>query len=256
MLLLEDVHFSYEHEVIRGVTLGVDKGEVVALLGPNGAGKSTLLAIACGMLAATRGKALVNGRDVTKLSRREAARKIALVAQTSELRFPLTSLEYVLAGRYAHVNAIGFDRPLDLNIAVESLKATDASQFASRRFDELSSGERRRIVLARALAQQPELLLLDEPTANVDISHQLSLLSLVRRLAVDRALAVLFVTHEINLAAEFADRIALLKDGRLIAFGNPGEVMTEPLLTECFDAPLLVDRHPVSGNPRISYLRT
>jgi cobalamin transport system ATP-binding protein len=255
MLLLDDVHFSYEDEVIRGVTLGVARGEVVALLGPNGAGKSTLLAIACGMLVATRGKALVNGRDVTKLSRREAAQKIALVAQTSEVRFPLTSLEYVLAGRYAHVSAIGFDRPLDLNIAVESLKATDASQFSARRFDELSSGERRRIVLARALAQQPELLLLDEPTANVDISHQLSLLSLVRKLAVDRALAVLFVTHEINLAAEFADRIALLKGGRLVAFGDPGEVMTEPLLTECFDTPLLVDRHPVSGNPRISYLR-
>ena len=256
MLLLDDIHFSYEHEVIGGVTLSVRSGEVVALLGPNGAGKSTLLAIACGMLAPARGKALVDGRDVAKLSRRDAARRIALVAQTSDVRFPLTSLEYVLAGRYAHVSAIGFDKPLDLNIAIESLNATDASQFAARRFDELSSGERRRIVLARALAQQPELLLLDEPTANVDIAHQLSLLSLVHRLAVDRSLAVLFVTHEINLAAEFADRIALLKGGRLIAFGEPREVMTETLLTECFDTPLLVDRHPVSGNPRISYLRT
>ena len=132
MLLLDDIHFSYEHEVIAGVTLSVRSGEVVALLGPNGAGKSTLLAIACGMLAPARGKALVDGRDVAKLSRRDAARRIALVAQTSDVRFPLTSLEYVLAGRYAHVSAIGFDKPGDLNIAIESLHATDASQFAGQ----------------------------------------------------------------------------------------------------------------------------
>lgn len=251
-LELREIHFGFEREVLSGITLDVGPGEVVSLLGPNGAGKSTLLRVAAGMLRPARGAALLNGRDVLSFSRREIARHIGLVAQTGEVRFPLTSLEYVLAGRFAHISALGFDSPKDIEIAMASLEATDARQFSSRRFNELSSGEQQRVVLARALAQQPELLLLDEPTANADIAHQVSLLGLVRQLTHQRMLGALVVTHEINLAAEFADRVALLKNGRLLASGQPHEVMTAELLTECFDTELLVDTHPQSGNPRVS----
>ena len=256
LLELRDVHFSYQREVLSGVSLSVGAGEIVALLGPNGAGKSTLLAVAAGMLIPTQGEALIEGRNIFSLSRREAARHVALVSQTSEVQFPLTSLEYVLAARYAHVGTIGFDSPRDLTIALESMRETDSEQFRARRFNELSSGERRRVVLARALAQRTHILLLDEPTANVDLAHQVSLLELVERLAGERRLGVIFVTHEINLATEFATRIALMKNGKLLAFGTPAEVMTETLLGECFDTRLLVDRHPHSGNPRVSYVRT
>jgi iron complex transport system ATP-binding protein len=252
MLTLRNIHFSYDREVLSGITLEVPAGVVVGLLGPNGAGKSTLLGVAYGALRPTSGEALIDGQPVSGLSRRSIARSIALVTQPGEVRFPLTALEYVLAGRFAHVSALGFDSPMDVEIASQALNATDAYPFAGRRFNELSTGERQRVVLARALAQEPRVLLLDEPTANVDLAHQVSLLKLLRSLATERDIGMLVVTHEINLAAELSDRVALLKAGRLIACGPPREVMTAELLSELFETPLVVDDHPQSGNPRVS----
>lgn len=253
MLELRDIHFRYQREVLSGITLAVRAGEIVALLGPNGAGKSTLLAVAHGALRPQRGAVLFDGQPIASLTRRDVARRMALVAQAGEVRFPLTALEYVLTGRFAHTSALGFDAPRDVEIALQALRDTDARQFAARRFNELSSGERQRVVLARALAQEPQLLLLDEPTANADIAHQFSLLSLVRQLTRARQLGALIVTHEINLAAEFADRVALLKQGRLLACGAPRAVMTAELLGDLFATPLLVDEHPQSGRPRVAW---
>jgi iron complex transport system ATP-binding protein len=240
--------------VLKGVSLVVSAGEIVALLGPNGAGKSTLLNLAHGTLRPQRGEVLFEGQAVAARARREVARRMALVAQSSEVRFPLTALEYVLTGRFAHVKALGFDAPQDVAIALTALREVDAAQFAERRFNELSSGERQRVVLARALAQQPRLLLLDEPTANADLAHQLSLLGFVRRLTRERQMGALLVTHEINLAAEFADRVALLHNGALLACGAPREVLTAELLSRLLGLSLLVDTHPHSGNPRVSPL--
>jgi iron complex transport system ATP-binding protein len=255
MLELRDISFSYRRQVLFGVTLGVGAGEIVALLGPNGVGKSTLLNIAHGALKPQHGEVLFEGRRIASFSRREVARIMALVAQAGEVRFPLTALEYALTGRFAHVNAFGFDSPRDVEIAVKALRDTDSVQFAVRKFNELSSGERQRVVLARALAQEPRLLLLDEPTANADIAHQTSLLGFVRDLSREKNLGALIVTHEINLAAEFADRVVLLKDGRVLASGSPHNVMTAELLSEAFATSLLVDEHPQSGNPRVSWAR-
>jgi iron complex transport system ATP-binding protein len=256
LLELRDVHFSYDQPVLSGVTLDVRRGEIVALLGPNGAGKSTLLNLAHGLLQPQHGVVWLNGQSLARWSRREIARQLALVTQQSEVRFPLTALEFTLAGRFAHARGFGFEVERDLAVAWEALQATDAARFAERLFNELSSGEQQRVVLARALAQEPRLLLLDEPTANADLAHQISLLELVQRLTRERELGVLLVTHEINLAAEFADRIALLKDGCLLASGAPAEVLTEKLLSETFATPLLVDAHPLSGRPRISWRRS
>ncbi len=253
MLQLRDVHFTYPdrapQETIAGVTIEVRAGEVVALLGPNGSGKSTLLSIAVGALKADRGEVSFDGVPIARFSRREIAQRMAMVAEQGAVRFPMTALEYVLTGRFAYATALGFDSPRDVEIAMRSLAAVDAAQFARRRFNQLSSGERQRVALARSLAQQPRLLLLDEPTANADIAHQLSLLDLVRDLTRKRGLGALVVTHEINLAAEFADRMALIKDGRLVACGLTRDVMTAETLSEVFDTPLLVDRHPLSGSP-------
>ncbi len=257
MLELREIHFRYHdsdrREAIAGVTLEVLAGEIVALVGPNGSGKSTLLGIAHGALKPQRGEALFEGKPVTGFSRREAARRIAVVAQAVEVRFPLTAIEYVLTGRFAHVSALGFDSPRDLEIAAKALADTDSIQFSNRKFNELSSGERQRVVLARALAQEPRLLLLDEPTANADIEHQISLLNFVRQLTRERRIGALVVTHELNLAAEFADRVALLRDGKLIICHEPRKALTADLLSRVFHTPLLVDRHPQSGNPRVSH---
>jgi iron complex transport system permease protein len=254
VLALSGVHFGYHHRaVLSGVSLEVRAGEVVALLGPNGTGKSTLIAVAHGALESSSGEVLFDGKPIKEFSRRELAHRIAVVAQATEVRFPLTALEYVLTGRFAYSNAVGFDSPEDVELAMQALRETDAAQFASRHFNELSSGERQRVVLARALAQQAKLLLLDEPTANADIAHQVSLLNLVRNLTRQRGIGALVVTHEINLAAEFADRVALLKDGKLLACGAPTKVMTSEWLEKLFETSLLVDSHPVSGNPRVSW---
>lgn len=257
MLELRDLHFHYPHEkereIVSGVSMSVWQGEIVALLGPNGSGKSTLLSLASGALTPQRGEVLFDGRPVWSMSRREIARSMARVAQTGDVRFPLTALEFVLTGRFAHVNALGFDSPRDVEMARQALRETDTEQFAGRKFNELSMGERQRVALARALAQEPRLLLLDEPTANADIAHQVSMLRLIRDLAEKRDLGAIIVTHDINLAAEFADRILLLKAGRLLAGGTAAEVMTVPLLSRLFETPLIVDRHPQSGNPRVSW---
>jgi iron complex transport system ATP-binding protein len=259
MLQLRDIHFSYPNqrprETVSGVTLEVRAGEIVALLGPNGSGKSTVLSIAIGALKPDGGDVLFDGEPIAGFSRREIAQRMAMVAEQAAIRFPMTALEYVLTGRYAYGAGLGFDSPADVEIAMQSLGAADAAQFAHRRFNQLSSGERQRVTLARSLAQQPRLLLLDEPTANADIAHQLSLLDLVRRLTRERGLGVMIVTHEINLAAEFADRMALIKDGRLIACGPTREVMTSETLSGLFDTSLFVDRHPLSGSPVVWWKR-
>lgn len=252
LLELRDVSFGYRQPVLMGVSLAVQAGEIVALLGPNGTGKSTLLGLASGSLEPQHGEVLLAGRPIAEQARREVARRVGVVAQAGEVRFPLTALEYVLAGRFARVRAVGFDTPGEAEAAHRALAATDAAQFALRPFDELSSGERQRVVLARALAQEPQLLLLDEPTANLDLAHQAALLALVRRLAHELGLGAIVVTHEINLAAEYADCVALLKNGRLQACGAPPEVMNAELLSQIFDVPLIVDMHPRSGRPRVT----
>ncbi len=252
LLNLRDVNFGYSHQILSHISLEIKAGEVVALLGQNGAGKSTLLNLAAGKLEPQSGSVLWQEKNISEFSRREVARKIALVAQAEELHFPLTALEYVLAGRFAQTAGIGFDSPSDIEIALQTLAATDASQFKHRSFNQLSSGEKQRVVLARALAQQPQILLLDEPTANLDLAHQVSLLELVKQLAHQHRLGVLFVTHEINLAAEFADRVALLKHGKIIALGKPDEVMTADLLSDLFETKLSVNLHPNTGKPIIS----
>jgi iron complex transport system ATP-binding protein len=260
MLQLRDIHFSYPNqrplETVSGVTLDVQAGEMVALLGPNGSGKSTLLSLAIGAMKPDGGDVLFDGEPVAGFSRREIARRMAMVAEQGSVRFPMTALEYVLTGRYAYGAGLGFDSSKDVEIAMQSLDAADAARFAHRRFNQLSSGERQRVTLARSLAQQPRLLLLDEPTANADIAHQLSLLDLVRRLTREREMGALIVTHEINLAAEFADRMALIKDGRLLACGATRETLTAETLSELFDVPLFVDRHPMSGSPVVWWMRT
>jgi iron complex transport system permease protein len=254
LLCLHDIRFGYQQPVLTGVSLEVRAGDVLALLGPNGAGKSTLLAVAAGALTPQAGAVTLGDAPIHQFARRDVARRVGLVTQASELRFPLTALEYVLAGRFARVSAFGFDSPHELAAAMKALEATDAAHLAARFFDELSSGERQRVVLARALAQEPQVLLLDEPTANLDLAHQSSLLALVRRLARERRLGAIVVTHEINLAAEFADRVALLKNGTLRAQGTPHDVLTEGLLGEVFAAALVVDMNPRTGNPRVTLI--
>lgn len=255
MLEARNLSINYgAREVATGVTLSTTPGEITAIVGPNGAGKSTLMRALNGSLAPTRGEVLLDGRPLRSFARRVIARRIAVVAQEAELRFPVTVLEFVLGGRYAwsSANAWGWETARDMEIARAALQETEMADFGARLMNELSGGERQRAVLARALATDADILLLDEPTANLDLAHQASLLALVRARCDARGAAAVIVTHDLNLAAEFADHLLLVKDGRVSASGSPGEVLTPELLEQVFGVRILVDAHPVTGAPRIT----
>ena len=239
-------------EAVADVSLRAEPGEIIAIIGPNGAGKSTLLRTLNASLRATRGEVLLDGKPLRSLARRAIARRIAVVAQEADLRFPVTVMEFVLGGRYAWSSAWGWETDRDVEIARGILGETELENFATRLMSELSGGERQRAVLARALATEAKVLLLDEPTANLDLAHQATMLRLVRGRCDKRESAAVVVTHDVNLAAEFSDRVLLLKNGREIATGTPSRVLNAQLLRTVFGLEVLVDAHPITGAPRIT----
>ena len=240
-------------EVISGVSLEAKAGEIIALLGANGAGKTTLLRALNGAIPILKGEILLDEKPLAQFSRREIARKIAVVAQETELKFPVTVLEFVLAGRFAQsAGAFGWETEDDIEIARKYLIETDLAGFEKRLMNQLSGGERQRAVFARALAAEASIFLLDEPTANLDLAHQVSLLRLMQKKCKTQETAAVVITHDLNAAAEFADRILLLKLGKVVAAGKPGEVLTEENLRETFGVRVLLDRHPFSTNLRIT----
>lgn len=253
MLATNNIRVSYDDRLaVADVSLEVSPGQIIGIIGPNGAGKSTLLRSLNGNVAVTSGEVMLDGRPLNSYSRRAAARRIAVVAQEAELRFPVTVMDFVLGGRYAWSNAWGWENERDVEVARAVLRESGLEQFAHRLMNELSGGERQRAVLARALATEAGIFLLDEPTANLDLAHQAAVLKLIRQRCDRRDAAAVVVTHDVNLAAEFADRVMLLKDGRVVAMGPPREVLTPALLEQLFGLQILVDAHPFSGAPRIT----
>lgn len=255
MLEARELTIKYEARVaVAGVSLKLGPAEVTAIIGPNGAGKSTLLRALNGQLRPAAGVVLLDEEPIEKFSRRSIGRRIAVVAQEAELRFSVTVLEFVLGGRYAWASNAGWgwETERDLRVAEEVLRETELAELSARLMNELSGGERQRAVLARALATEAAFLLLDEPTANLDLSHQATLLTLVRNRCDRHGAAALVITHDINLAAQFADHILLMKHGKVIEAGRPQAVLTPELLLEVFDVTVLVDAHPVTNAPRVT----
>lgn len=255
MLEARNLTISYNDRVaVSDVTLTLGAGEITAVVGPNGAGKSTLLRTLNGQKRPASGVVLLDGQLIEKYSRRTIGRRVAVVAQEAELRFPVTVLEFVLGGRFAWGpnSGWGWETERDLRVGAEVLAETELSVLSGRLMNELSGGERQRAVLARALATEASFLLLDEPTANLDLSHQATLLALVRNRCDQRQASALVVTHDLNLAAQFADRILLMKNGTAVRLGKPDEVLTPRLLNQVFDVEVLVDAHPITGAPRVT----
>ena len=241
-----------DREAVSDISLRAEPGRLLAIIGPNGAGKSTLLRALNHSVQPANGEVLLDGRPLRSYSRRAIARRIAVVAQEAELRFPVTVMEFVLGGRYAQSSAWGWESQQDIEIARRILRETELEDFEVRLMNEVSGGERQRAVVARALATEAKVFLLDEPTANLDLAHQATMLRLVRSRCDDQKSAAIVVTHDVNLAAEFADQVLLLKSGREIAVGPPLSVFTPELLRSVFDLEALVDAHPLSGAPRIT----
>lgn len=255
MLTAEQISAKFSsREVLSDVSFELCEGETIALLGPNGAGKTTLIRALNGTVPVSNGEIVIDGRMLSDMSRHEIARRIAVVAQENETKFPVTVLEFVLAGRFVHGGAFGWETSEDIKQARQALKECDLSGFADRLMNELSGGERQRVVLARALATGAGILLLDEPTANLDLAHQALMFRLVRERCRSSNGSAIVITHDLNLAAEFADRILMLSGGRRFAFGPSGEVLTARNINEVFGVQVLLDENPVSRNVRITTL--
>ena len=252
MLEFESVSLSYgSYTAVEAFTSRVKRGEVVALLGPNGAGKSTLIRAASGILRPARGRVLVDGEDLQRLRPAERARRVAVVPQAFRLPEAFTVLDTVLMGRTAYLGWLGRETENDKQVALQSMERTGISHLEGRRIGELSGGEQQLVLIARALSQSSPVLLLDEPTAHLDLKHQADILGLVGDLAHRDGYAVLLAMHELNLAAHYADAVALLAAGKLQALGSPRDVLTEELLAAVYGLPVSIFPHPKRGTPVI-----
>ena len=252
-VVLERVSFSYPDSALsmRDVSLTVERGEMVAVVGPNGAGKSTLLRLMSGFLPPKNGRSLCCGLDPRSVRRQVFARRVAFVAAQTSLGFPYSVLEVVLMGRAPHVAGFKLESAADLDAAAAAMRATSTTELADRQFDHLSSGERQRVCIARALAQEPELLLLDEPGAFLDIRQTTAVYGILRRLNRGRGTTVVAVLHDLNLVSLYFDRVVMLKSGSVLAHGPPSEVLTYANVREVFETDVYVDRNTVTGTLNI-----
>lgn len=250
---LRGVGFAYGRQaVIEDLTLEVAEGDFFAVIGPNGSGKTTLLRLVLGSLTPRVGDIEVFGRPLNQYRRRELARRIALVPQGSIPVFSFAVEEIVRMGRAPHLNLLGFEAAEDLDEAARAIAAVGLEALARRPLDQLSGGEQQRVWIARALCQQPRLMLLDEPTAALDMGHQLQIMRLLARLRRERGMTVVMVSHDLNLAAMFATRMLLIHGGRAVCSGTPKEVLQPAHIRTAYGCEVLVDRHPQGDFPRLT----
>jgi len=251
-LSIKQVFFSYGNGlVLHDIDLSVEPGEMVGLLGPNGSGKTTLIKLASGILKPGQGEIWLDGSNLNQIKRKAVARSIAVMPQQFHIPFAFRVGEVVMLGRIPFIRTLTGETEADREAVGYALELAGISELEQRRFDELSGGERQKVILAMVLAQQPELLLLDEPTVHLDITHQVEILELVRGLNRRQGLTVVAAMHDLNLASLYFDRLVLLKEGRVLADGTPAEVITENMLCEVFAASVKVEAHPSTGAPHV-----
>lgn len=253
MLDVTEISIGYGgRAILSDVSFTLRAGEIVALLGPNGAGKTSLIRSLNGTVPIAAGTIKLFDAPLSSYSRREIAKKIAVVAQENETKFPVTVMEFVLSGRFALGRAFGWEGMDDVRSAERALEECDLKEYAGRLMNELSGGERQRVVLARALAAETDVLLLDEPTANLDLANQTLMFNLVRNRCRSAGSSAVIITHDLNLASEFADRIIMLNAGKIFAQGTPADTLTAGNVREVFGVSVLLDRHPASSKLRIT----
>jgi iron complex transport system ATP-binding protein len=249
----EQLGFRYpdhDRDALHDAVVSIGEGEFCAIIGPNGSGKSTLLRLLLGVLQPTRGRALFRGRPAVEWNRRELARQVGVVAQIEELFFPFTVRELVGMGRYPHLGAWQAERAEDRAAIDRALERCDVQDLQTRTLQRLSGGERQRVRLARALAQEPGTLVLDEPTASLDLGHEMALFELLASLREQDGATIVAATHNLNLAARYATQILLLADGAILACGSPADVLVAARIQDIYDWPVRVHAHPGPGPDR------
>ena len=247
----EDVWYAWRRgvEAIRGLSLDVPAAGFTAIVGPNGSGKSTLIALLAGVLRPDRGRVLVGDAEPSRLATRERARRIAYLPQSEPEDVPFTARELVLMGRFAYQGLLPFDRQADRDVADACLAEVGATDLADRRLAEMSGGERQRVHLARALAQEPEVLLLDEPASSLDLRHQAETYRLLSRLNREQGRGVVLVSHDLNLPGAFAENVVVIAEGRVAAVGTPQEILRAAVLEPVYRTRILEARLPGSERP-------
>lgn len=262
---VQSLRFRYQSKeshtagwILDDVSFQVYEGEVLGVVGPNGSGKTSLLKVLARLMTPQQGHIDLFGHDIASLAQREVACVVGVVPQDSQQLFPFTVAEIVLMGRFPHrprdrwAGGFGWEHREDVAIAEEAMVTMDIAHLAQRAVTDLSGGERQRTMIARALAQTPKVLLLDEPTAFLDLQHQVGIGSVLCRLKEERGLTVVFVSHDLNLVSQYCDRLILLDSGRVVRLGRPQEVIEPEVLEMVYRCRVLVDQHPMSGLPRVT----
>jgi iron complex transport system ATP-binding protein len=250
---VNDLSFKYGNGwVLHGIDFAINKGDFLGIIGPNGSGKSTLLKLMDRIVQAQRGTILLDGKKIELFKRKELAQRIALLPQETTFYFDFKALEIVLQGRAPHLGSLRLEGQRDVDVAMNSMKKTDTADLAYRSINTLSGGQKQGILLARALTQEPQLLLLDEPTANLDIKHKMQIMNMLRSFNKNDGLTIVMASHDIDLSVEYCSTIILLKNGEIFVEGTPDEVVTKENILQVFAYDAFIDKSPVSGKPRIN----
>lgn len=245
-------HAFTGRSVLKNLSFSVGKGEFFIIIGPNGSGKTTLLKIFAGLLSPLQGRIEIFGHLIGNYRQKSLAKTIAMVPQQLPLDFPFTVAEAVLMGRSPYHRGLAIESEMDFSIAQQAMAFTEIEHLSDRRLDELSGGEQQRVFIARAICQEPQIMLLDEPTASLDLAHQVRIMDLMERLKAEKGVTVVMVSHDVNIAAMYADQLLLLKAGQILSIGRPREVLSFKNLEASYGCKLLVDESPLGNFPRIT----
>ncbi len=245
-------HSYEENEVLKNLSFSIQKGDFFIIIGPNGSGKTTLMKTIAGIEKSRKGQLEVLNHPLQDYTRKALAKTIAFVPQMVAVDFPFTVSEVVLMGRSPHLGMLGLEQKNDLEIANQAMAFTGVEHLSKRRLDQLSGGELQRVFITRAICQEPQIILLDEPTASLDLAHQVRVMDLMERLKEEKKVTVIMVSHDINLAAMYGDCLLLLKDGQIVSMGKPNAVLTYQTLEKAYGCMLLVDKSPIGSFPQIT----
>lgn len=249
------INLSYSYgtrPVLKNLTFSVPKGDFFIIIGPNGSGKTTLMKVISGILKPQKGRLEILNRSINHYNLKALARTIAFVPQMVTVDFPFTVIEMVLMGRSPYLGMLGLEHEKDLEIAKQAIAFTGVEHLTHRKLDQLSGGEQQRVFIARAISQEPDVILLDEPTASLDLAHQVRVMDLMEKLKAEKGVTVVMVSHDVNLAAMYGDQLLLLSNGQVVCQGLPDEVLTFKTLEEVYGCTLLVDESPLGEIPRIT----
>ncbi|MBF0449895.1 MAG: heme ABC transporter ATP-binding protein [Candidatus Magnetomorum sp.] len=252
-LCVENISHQYEKtDILKKVSFKVKQGSFCIIIGPNGSGKTTLLKTIAGMEKSKEGYISILGRNLKTYAIRELAKILAYVPQTASLDFPFSVFDVVRMGRSPHLGVLGNERESDIEIVQKAMVFTDIEHLAKRKMNCLSGGESQRVNIARAICQEPQIILLDEPTASLDLGHQTRIMDLMAKLKTDRGMTIIMISHDINLAALYGDQILILKEGEIVSQGAPKDVITYETIETTYECIVLVDESPLGGHPRVT----